>query len=182
MSKDTPSPDSRLSQIFAAAVIYGERSFENYAQIRNVAETIRDGLCVWLEADPSRKSGPCVYLVPPEGPFLAHNYQSGAYSVAGQGYLPLKPISFGLAVRISEDKDYMRLKLTCRKQGDAMHVSIADQLPSKISLPIEETNLLHFFETIHAHVMSFFQDSVDEYDNGDYGTAGIGFDIFRVPE
>jgi len=98
--EETSSKDeSRLSSIFEAAETYGVRSFDNYAQIRSVAETVCDLLCKWLHKGDER----CVYLVPPEGAFQAENYQSGAFSVSGTGYLPLKPISFGLAIRISED-------------------------------------------------------------------------------
>jgi hypothetical protein len=169
---------SRLSDIWAAAETYGGRSFENYAQIRSVAETVRDEFCQWLSVE----TGPCVFLVPPEGPFRAENYQSAAFSVAGQGYLPLKPISFGLAVRISEDKDYMRLQLHCRKEGAVMHVSIGEKRAIKLPLPVTLEGLEPLFERMHHHILHFFQDSVDEYDNGNYGNPGIGFDIFRVPE
>ena len=178
-NKKTPAKaDTRLSQIWSAANIYGERSFDNYAQIRSLAETLRDLLCVWLHPG----DDPCVFLVPPEGPFQAQNYQSGAFSVSGQGYLPLKPISFGLAVRISEDKDYMRLKLHCQKAGQLMKISIGEESPISVDLPLDETQMTSLFELIYDHILSFFQDSVAQYDEGDYGTSAIGFDIYRVAE
>ena len=119
-----PSADSKLAEIWAVADKHGIKSFDNYAQIRSVAETIKDTFCKWLD----NSEGPCVFLVPPEGPFRAENYQSGAYSVSGTGYLPLKPMTFGLAVRISQDKDYMRLVLHCRKEGEIMKISIGEEL------------------------------------------------------
>lgn len=173
-----PTENSKLSRIFAAAHTYGERSFDNYAQIRSIAENIRNMFCRWLDS----ADGPCVFLVPPEGPFVSENYQSGAFSVSGQGYLPLKPISFGLAVRISEDKDFMRIKMHCRKEGDIMRVSIGEERPLSISLPVDEKKLEPLFESLFSHLIGFFQDSVDEYDEGDYGTSVIGFDILRVSE
>lgn len=173
-----PEKDSRLSELWAAAETYGQRSFDNYAQIRSVAETIRDLLCAWL----NHGDEPCVYLVPPEGPFQAENYQSGAFSVSGKGYLPLKPISFGLAIRISEDKDYMRLQMHCQKEGQQMKVSIGKDSPTALQLPIDETQLTPFFDKIYHHILAFFTDSVAQYDEGDYGTSVIGFDIFRVEE
>lgn len=173
-----PEENSRLAKLWGAAETYGARSFDNYAQIRSVAETLRDLLCAWL--DPSDE--PCVYLVPPEGPFLAENYQSGAFSVSGTGYLPLKPMSFGLAVRISEDKDYMRLKLHCQKEGELMKISIGKESPISLSLPVDETQLTPIFERIYGHILAFFEDSVAQYDEGDYGTSAIGFDIYRVAE
>jgi len=173
MTKTTPETDedipaegsSRLSRIYEAAETYGVRSFDNYAQIRSVAETVCDLLCRWLHQGDER----CVYLVPPEGPFQAENYQSGAFSVSGTGYLPLKPISFGLAIRISEDKDYMRLKLHCQKEGELMRISIGkESSPISLQLPLDE--------------ISFFSHSVEKYDEGDYGTSTIGFDIHRAGE
>lgn len=173
-----PKPSSRLSKIWNAANIYGERSFDNYAQIRSLAETLRDLLCVWLHTGEE----PCVYLVPPEGPFQAQNYQSGAFSVSGQGYLPLKPISFGLAVRISEDKDYMRLQIHCQKEGQLMKISIGKESPIAVELPLDESHMTPLFELIYHHILGFFQNSVAQYDEGDYGTSAIGFDIYRVAE
>ena len=174
----TSKDDSRLSEIWTAANRYGGRSFDNYAQIRSLAETLRDLLCVWLH--PGEE--PCVFLVPPEGPFQAQNYQSGAFSVSGQGYLPLKPISFGLAVRISENKDYMRLQLHCQKAGQLMKISIGKESPISVELPLDESQMTPVFELIHDHILSFFENSVAQYDEGDYGTSAIGFDIFRVAE
>lgn len=174
----TPKADSRLSKIWAAAETYGTRSFDNYAQIRSVAETLRDLLCAWLH--PGEK--PCVFLVPPEGPFQAQNYQSGAFSVSGTGYLPLKPISFGLAIRISENKDYMRLLVHCQKAGDLMKISIAEESPIALSLPLDEAQMEPLFELINGHILAFFQTSVAQYDEGDYGTSSIGFDVYRVAE
>lgn len=173
-----PKADSRLSNIWEAAETYGQRSFDNYVQIRSAAETIRDLLCVWLH----KGDEPCVYLVPPEGPFQAENYQSGAFSVSGTGYLPLKPISFGLAVRISESKDYMRLQMHCQKEGELMKISIGKESPTALQLPLDETKLTPLFDRIYGHILAFFTDSVHQYDEGDYGTATIGFDILRPAE
>lgn len=173
-----PAENSKLSEIWTVAEEHGLKSFENYAQIRSVAETIREMFCKWLDVS----DGKCVFLVPPEGPFRAENYQSAAFSVAGTGYLPLKPMSFGLAVRISRDKDYMRLQIHCRKEGDIMKISIGDKRPMAIDLPVDENRLEPVFERIHSHILHFFQDAIDQYDEGDYGTSTIGFDIFRVEE
>ncbi|MEM7729834.1 MAG: hypothetical protein AAF311_11240 [Pseudomonadota bacterium] len=172
----TASPHgARLHALFDVAQAYGERSFENYARIRSLAETLRDEFCAWLSEEPG-----CVYLVPPEGRFSAKNYQSAAFSVAGKGYLPLKPISFGLAVRVSEDKDFMRLKVTCRKEGDLMFVRLERGAEIKVPQPVDEDALQPLFEAIYTHLVEFFQDRIDDYDNGRYGTQEIGFDIQRM--
>lgn len=166
---------SRLQTLFAVAEAYGQRSFENYARIRSLAETLRDELCTWLSEDPD-----CVFLVPPEGRFSARNYQSAAFSVAGTGYLPLKPISFGLAVRVSSDKDFMRLKITCRKEGGIMFVRVENGSETDVPQPITDGSLTPLCEAIYAHLTDFFQDRINDYDNGRYGVQEIGFDIQRM--
>ena len=88
---------TRFQKISDAADEYGQRSFDNYAQIRSLAEQERNGLCEYLDSERQ-----CVFLVPPQGPFVAQNYGSAAYSVARKGFLPLEPIAFGLGVRVSE--------------------------------------------------------------------------------
>lgn len=172
-----PKSPSRLSQVSAAAKIYGARSFDNYAQIRSVAEQIRDGLCEWLDSEKQ-----CVFLVPPQGPFTAQNYRSGAFSVTGKGFLPLEPISFGLAINISGEGDFMRLVLTCRKEGDKMYIHVDEGREADLMLPPSEENLTKFYENIYEHLMNWFEGRVDQYDNGSYGNNDIGFDIMRVDD
>ena len=167
--------NEKITEIVKAAEVYGERSFDNYAQIRSVAAQIRDGFCAWLDS-----TSQCVFLVPPQGPFQAQNYSSAAFSVAGKGFLPLEPISFGLAVRISGDDDYMRLIMTCRKEGDRMHVQVENKSPYELHLPVREDELVGLFETLHEHLLRWFTDRVKQYDHGDYGSTDIGFDIHRV--
>jgi len=175
MPKKTSKPaPTRLSK---AANIYGERSFSNYAQIRSVAEAIRDGLCQWL--DDGRQ---CVYLVPPQGAFTAQNYRSAAFSVSGKGFLPLEPISFGLAINISGDGDYMRLILTCRKEGDKMFIHVDEGRETELDLPLKEDDLKAFFEMLYSHLLHWFENRVDQYDNGSYGSNDIGFDIQRIDD
>jgi hypothetical protein len=166
---------ARLQTLFDVAREYGARSFDNYARIRSLAETLRDEFCAWLSNEPG-----CVFLVPPEGRFSSKNYQSAAFSVAGSGYLPLKPISFGLAVRVSEDKDFMRLKITCRKEGDSMFVRIEDGIEIRVAQPVTDGDMAPLFHACYTHVIEFFQDRIDEYDNGRYGTQDIGFDLQRM--
>ncbi len=166
---------TRLETLTKAADIYGQRSFDNYAQIRSVAEQIRDGLCQWL--DSAQK---CVFLVPPQGPFRSENYGSAAFSVAGKGFLPLEPISFGLAVKVSTDDDYMRLVLTARKEGDRMFLSLENGKMLTLDLPTETAGLKAVFETLYEHLLGWFTNRVDNYDNGNYGSTDIGFDIQRA--
>lgn len=70
----------------------------------------------------------------------------------------------------------------CRKEGDIMRVSIGEERPLSVSLPVDAEKLEPVFESLYRHLIDFFQNSVDEYDEGDYGTSVIGFDILRVSE
>lgn len=169
--------ETRLSQLTKAGHIYGERSFDNYAQIRSVAVHIRDGLCQYLD-----QGGKCVFLVPPQGDFTAQDYSSAAFSVAGRGFLPLEPISFGLAVKVSTEGDYMRLVMTCRKEGDHMYVYMESNEAYELELPLEAAKIEPFLEGIFQHLLHWFTDRVDRYDNGSYGSSDIGFDIHRLSE
>jgi len=176
-TNDKKTASSRLSLIAKAAEAYGDRSFQNYSQVRNIAETVRDTFCKFLDEDRQ-----CVYLVPSKGPFAARNSGSAAFSVTGKGFLPLEPISFGLAVAISTVGDYMRVVLTCRKEGDVVFVSIEKGREHQLSLPLDDIEIGALIEGIYEHLMDYFQDQVDSYDNGHYGNNEIGFDIQRLDE
>ena len=169
-----------LRALFAVAEEYGQRSFDNYARIRSVAETLRDSFCEYLSDEPG-----CVFLVPPEGRFTAKNYQSAAFSVAGKGYLPLKPISFGLAVLVSEDRDFIRVKITCHKEGDVISARIEGGETVRIALDDGERrpdseDLEPLYRAVYEHVVSFFQDRLDDFNDGRYGQTEIGFDLQRM--
>jgi len=87
-----------------------------------------------------------------------------------------------LAVAISKDGDYMRVVLTCRKEGDVVFISLEKGREYQLSLPINDVELGALVEGIYEHLMDYFQDQVDSYDNGDYGRNEIGFDIQRLDE
>ena len=74
----------------------------------------------------------------------------------------------------------MRLKVTCRKEGDTMFVRLESGREMRVSLPIEEAKLTGLYEAIYDHLIDFFQDRIDDYDNGRYGVQEIGFDIQRM--
>lgn len=172
---------SKFSKISDAANVYGARSFDNYVQIRSLAERVQSGLCAYLGAghEPQRK---CVFLVPPQGPFLSQNYGSGAFSVSGKGFLPLEPISFGLGVRVSESGDFMRLVLHCRKEGDRIYLQVEENQNYNFDLPLTEADIQTCKEGLYQHLLHWFTDRVERYDHGNYGSSDIGFDIQRIDE
>lgn len=173
--KKSESDKTRFQLISDSANEYGKRSFDNYAQIRSVAEQVRDGLCEYLDSEQQ-----CVFLVPPQGPFASQNHGSAAYSVAGKGFLPLEPISFGLAVRVSESGDFMRIVLHCRKEGDHLYMQVEEDKTYDFDLPINETELNSCLEGLYQYLLHWFKDRVERYDHGSYGSSDIGFDIQRV--
>jgi hypothetical protein len=175
-SASTPKKSStRFLKISKAANTYGERSFDNYAQIRSLAEQVQTGLCAYLDHEQK-----CVFLVPPQGPFQSNNYGSGAFSVAGKGFLPLEPISFGLAVRVSETGDFMRLVLGCRKEGDKIYMQVDEDHNYAFGLPLKKKEIDACLEGLFQYLLHWFADRVERYDHGSYGSTDIGFDIQRI--
>jgi len=49
-----------------------------------------------------------------------------------------------------------------------------------LALPAQEAELATIFETLYEHLLQWFTHRVDNYDNGDYGSTDIGFDIQRA--
>ena len=164
---------TRFDSLADAAERYGEYSLENYAVIRSVAENVSTGFCRFLGSDGKI----CVHLVPPEGAWSPQPYRSGAFSVSGSGFLPLGPISFGLAVRVSRTGDWTRLVLTCTKKGHHVEIAIADGPVFDLDLPIGDADLQTVFLRLHDHLIRWFGDQADLYENGDYGGRAIGFDL-----
>ena len=165
---------TKFSELETAAKRYGELSLENYSRIRGLAERIASGLCRYMG---HREK--CVYLVPPDGPWSPNPYDSAAFSVAGQGFLPLAPIAFGLAVRVSESGDWLRLVLECSKSGHDLNVAIRHGRSFNLSEPVDESELQDLFDHLHAHLVGWFNEQSDHYEHGEYGGQDIGFDFLN---
>ncbi|PHR57137.1 MAG: hypothetical protein COA47_12055 [Robiginitomaculum sp.] len=169
----TETPFSRL---VAIADQYGALSFENYALVRSLAERLRDGFCGFLSAD----DGTCVYLVPPTGPFSPQNHGSAAYSVSGGGFLPLAPISFGLAVRVSKKADWLRVVFHCGVEGGELQIYIEGGDNFDLPLPFDDSAVEQLFEPLYRHIHDWFADRVKQYQQGSYGSREIGFEIINA--
>ena len=165
---------TRFDRLAQAAERYGERALENYAQIRSLAETVSAGFCRYLG---DKKI--CVHLVPPEGAWAPQPYRSGAFSVSGQGFLPLAPISFGLAVRVSHTGDWLRLVLHAAKIGHDFSVTIQGGRKFDFHLPVDDAQLHAFFGHLESHLVGWFEEHVDRYDHGEYGGRDIGFEFIH---
>lgn len=176
-AEDSDLPMTRADALAEIAGDYGDRAFENYSQVRNIAINLRDHLRNYLCTDKD-----CVFLVPPSGKFGAKDYGSGAFSVAGKGFLPLEPLSFGLAVRVSGKKDYLRIVITVRKEADTVFLTPDHGKPHRLSLPVDEAQYLELVEELYEYLIDWFASRIDRYDNGDYGNNDIGFDIIRAAQ
>ena len=163
---------TRFDEMEETATRYGELSLENYARVRSLAERIATGFCDYLNS-----KGPCVHLVPPTGPFAPQPYGSGAFSVSGQGFLLLAPISFGLAVKISKKGDWIRFVLHCAKEGEELSVSFEGGRKFDFRVPVDEGELKDFLDMLYAHVKGWFEESIDRYVNGSYGSNDMGFEL-----
>lgn len=169
MSAESPTRFDRLAE---TASRYGQASLENYALIRSFAEQLSEGFCRYL-GDKKK----CVWLVPPEGAWLPQNYGSGAFSVSGKGFLPLAPISFGLAVRVTHTGDWIRIVVSAAKQGPDLDVAIAGGPDFDFRLPLSPERLGEFFDALYAHLTNYFKEAADHFESGSYGGRDIGFDF-----
>lgn len=157
---------------------YRALSAENYARVRRLAEQLQSGFCGYLGAEPS----PCVLLVPPGGPFEPKNYGDQAFSIPPKGFQPLGPISFGLAVRVSATGDWLRLALTCRKEGEAFTLRIEGGAAHTFTLPLADQDPSDFYELLRVHIENWFERAIADYEVGDLGDREIGFDFFGADE
>jgi len=171
------STPTRFDTLAIAAGRYGEASLENYALVRSLAEQISTGFCKYL-GDKKK----CVHLVPPEGPFSSMEYGSGAFSVSGQRFLPLGAIRFGLAVRVSQTGDWIRVVLSAEKEGPDLDVTVIGGRNFAFRLPIAEDRLQEFFALLFEHLTDWFNDQADHFANGVYGGGGMGFEFIHADQ
>lgn len=172
---DTATPFDELAD---AAERYGRNSLENYARVRSLAERLSGGFCAYLRSGHGER---CCYLVPAEGAWTPADFRSGAFSVSGQRFLPLEPIRFGLAVRVSRTGDWMRLVLTAAKNGETMDVHVERGETYTFALPLDEDEMETFFSHLHRHLVDWFEEHVRHYEHGEYGGGGgIGFDFLEA--
>jgi hypothetical protein len=164
---------SRFEELTAVVDRYQKLAAENYDRIRMLAGEVRQGLCDFIAAP----DGTCVQLVPPAGPFEPRGYGDQAFSLPPRGFRTLGPISFGLAVRVSKQQDWLRLALTCRKFGEDFIVAIEDGQEYTFTLPLTSGQTKPFFEHIYQHILHWFSDNIEAYTQGDDSGRTMGFDF-----
>lgn len=164
---------ARFDDLLATVSTYQELATENYDRIRRLAEDLRDGMCEFMGST----TGACVHLVPPSGPFKPMAHGDKAFSMPPHGFRQLAPIAFGLAVRVSENTDWLRITLQCHKAGDTFTVNILDGAKYKFALPLADNDTEPFYQHIYDHVHDWFLDRIESYKEGDYSTREIGFDF-----
>ena len=164
---------SRFDNLIETVEAYQALAAENYDRIRTLAEEVRSGFCDYLGAS----DGVCVHLVPPAGAYKPKAHGDAAFSIPPRGFRLLGPISFGLAVRVSRDTDWLRLVMQCRKTGEKFKIQIEDGSVYEFSLPLKEAAPDPFYEHLYQHILLWFSDRVERYKEGDYGTREIGFDF-----
>lgn len=167
---------AREAQLFEAVATYRHRARENYNRIRALAEALRSGFCAYIHSE----NPPCVLLVPPTGPFEPRDHGAAAFSVPEEGMQPLGPVAFGLAVRVTKGGDWLRKAVVCHKEGERFMVEVQNGPSHQFTLPLHEADPTEFFEELYAHIVAYFTEAVEHYDEGDFGDREIGFDFFSV--
>ncbi len=168
---------SRHARLKSLAARYGELGLENYARVRALGQRIASGFCDYLDSG----NPPCVFLVPPKGPFQPRDYGGAAFTISGRGFLPIAPIGFGLAVRVSDQADFLRLTLSVAKEGEEMVVRIKNGGAYEFHSG-EESEYTDFYEHLYQHLVSWYEERIQRYEVGDYGATSIGFEMVRLGE
>jgi len=164
---------AKFDDLIATVETYQTLAAENYDRIRSLAESLRDGMCDFMAAE----TGVCVQLVPPAGPFKPKAYGDEAFSMPPRGFRPLGPVAFGLAFRVSQGTDWLRVTMECHKTGDRFTVNILEGEKYTFSLPLAEQDTQPFYQHVYDHVHDWFQARIERYQDGDYGSREIGFDF-----
>ena len=150
---------------------------ENYDRIRTIAEHVRAGFCAYLDASGEE----CVHLAPPLGPFELREYGDDAFSLPPKGFRPIAPVTFGLAVRVTQTPDWVRVALVCSKAGEAFNVEIAGAKSYVFSLPVGDDDDSEFFDMLYSQLAEGFAEQIRQYEVGEYGGHEIGFDMSPPP-
>lgn len=164
-----------FDKLVDTATAYQMACDENYKRVRSLADEVCEGLQGWLGAS----DGVCVHLVPPAGAFKPMAHGDKAFSQPPRGFRQLEPIAFGLAVRVSRGTDWIRLAIICGKSGDKLSVGIVNGKAYRFSLPIKNEDPAPFYQHIYDHILSEFQDRLENYTDGAYGGRAIGFEFFE---
>lgn len=168
---------SRFEDLIKIVETYQQLAEENYGRIRRLAEEVRGGLCDYIGAP----DGVCVYLVPPVGEFEPRAYGDQAFSIPPRGFRPLAPVAFGLAFRVSKDADWLRLRFQCRKSGEDFIVTIEDGAEYTFHLPIQAGDSEPFFAHVYKYIVGWFEETIESYREGEYGSRSIGFELEPEP-
>ena len=96
-----------------------------------------------------------------------------------RGFRPLGPIAFGLAVRVTGGTDWIRITTQCQKIGDRFVLDIQGGESFTLALPLAEEDSTRLFDYLFNHLRNWFQEKIDHYETGEYGTREIGFDFSR---
>ena len=164
---------SRFDKLIETVETYQALAAENYDRIRLLAGEVRSGFCDYLGSG----DGVCVHLVPPTGQFEPKEHGDKAFSLPPRGFRLLGPISFGLAVRVSREQDWLRLTMECRKIGETFIVQIEDGSEYEFRLPLTDADPQPFYDHLYNHILLWFAGRIERYKDGDYGTREIGFDF-----
>jgi len=151
---------------------------ENYARIRALAEQIARGFCAYLSPGGPR----CVFLVPPKGAFAPRDYGERAFTVRGGGHLPLGPIGFGLAVRVSDQDDFIRIAASIAKEGEEQVVRLAGGESFEFPPEPTEAALTAFYDHLYKHLLTWYEERIKFYEEGHYGGGEIGFEMIRAED
>jgi hypothetical protein len=162
---------TRHDALVEVAERYKATSAENYGRITELAERIRASFCAWFGA----MDGPCVFLVPPQGPFETRPYGDAAFSMPAKGLRPIEAIAFGLAIRVTRAGDWLRLPAVATCLGAEISIEIDGGPEHSFAATPDDVALEAFFAAVRDHVVDMLTAAVQRYQEGEYAGGDIGF-------
>ena len=168
---------SRFEDLLETVKEYQLRAAENYERIRQLASDLKDGFCAYLGSS----KGVCVHLVPPTGAFKPQTDLDTTFSIPPRGFRPLGPVLFGLAVRVTEGTEWIRVVVHCHKQGENFTVHVDDGPSYTFKLPLADNDPQEFYDILYAYIRAQFSEAIERYDRGT-DARSIGFDFSEADD
>ena len=165
--------ETKFEQLQSAIKTYGAAAFENLVRCKGLGEAILSALPGYLECEAD-----CVKAVPPGGEFDPRkDYGELAFSFAHRKVIILEPVSFGIALTVSNFEDsgalWLRTMVAIEVIGDGFDVYVAQQPVIRLPLDYKDA-LLPVLDAIFKEFIKTFKVELLEFNDERFET-GIGF-------
>ena len=163
----------RIEQIRKAAEEYGKRSVENMQMAEKLGQEIIAAFDRYLTL-----KGGIVIGVPPSGEWRHDNgdYGAAAYSYFHEPILRVRPIQFGMCVKIWDNLS-IRLVVNLKKEGERIAVFCGPSNEEALWIPTTylAADIDRICERLFQTLLSYYRGDVNLFVDGDEKMQTIGF-------